>query len=249
MQRLINSLPLLSILLVLVTFIYFAVVQWQDFNQERESAAVAERQNAAATQTSAAALPKQKPVRNLASFKLFGDANAVKPVLVEKEPENLPETRLNLTLRGVSASSQSPNKTDEYSNNALIEDARRETQLYRVGDSIAGSATISAIYSDRVVISRNGRKENLYFPEVSKGGGNLIAANLPSNNSSELGDGSQSDYVYGDISEQEEDQYDYDQEEEGESSNLAPRVSPQRTQSIKDRLDAIRNRIRADRNQ
>lgn len=253
MQRLINSLPLLSMFLVLVAFTYFAVAQWQGFQSELETFKATEKQRPIANSATSPPHPKQRIDRNLASFKLFGDANAAKPVVVEKEPEKLPETRLNLTLRGVSASSRSPSRNDDYNHDyvdsALIEDARRDTKLYRVGDSITGGAMISAIYPDRVVISRNGRKENLYFPKVSIGGGNLIAANQSSSSNINYDNPNDTDTGYFDNGRLQQNGRFNDDEEEGESDTLAPRVSPQRTQSIKDRLDAIRSRIRADRNQ
>ena len=72
--------------------------------------------------------------------------------------ESLPETKLELTLRGAFAAA------DENEAGAIIEDDKKVAEQYNVGDELPGNATLSAIYPDRVVLSRNGLLETLYFP-------------------------------------------------------------------------------------
>lgn len=72
--------------------------------------------------------------------------------------ESLPETKLELTLRGAFAAA------DENEAGAIIEDDKQVAAQYNVGDELPGNATLNAIYPDRVVLSRNGLLETLYFP-------------------------------------------------------------------------------------
>lgn len=90
--------------------------------------------------------------------------------LADEEPEievdNLPETKLALILRGAFMGG-----TDQ-SAGAIIENEETNiTNNYYVGESLPGDATLKAIYADRVVLSRNGLLETLYFPDISDSSG------------------------------------------------------------------------------
>lgn len=77
--------------------------------------------------------------------------------------EDLPETNLRLVLRGVSASAfESDARSD---GGALIEGPDRKTNYYLIGSELPGSASLKAVYPDRIVIARQGSLEKLYFPE------------------------------------------------------------------------------------
>jgi len=66
-----------------------------------------------------------------------------------------PVTDLKLVLKGIMIGSRG-------SSFSLIEDsALRKQSLYRVDDKINNEATLTAIFNDRVVLMRNGRKEIL----------------------------------------------------------------------------------------
>ena len=215
MPAVIEKLPLLAIVLIVSLCALGGYFQVTDFLNERDSAAT----KSATTQVASSPVATPKPQRNIASFKLFGDASA-KPKPVQQQTENLPKTNLKLTLRGVSAG------FGDQINNALIESAGGETLLYKEGDELPGNAEVSSIYADRVVISRSGRLENLYFPTVSKGGGYLVSA----------------------VNTSDQEPEDLDAAAYPTQAPVTPTVSPARTKSIKDRLDAIRSRIRAGRN-
>lgn len=73
--------------------------------------------------------------------------------------ESLPETQLKLVLRGAFAAA------DENEAGAIIEDERQIAEQYGVGDELPGNATLNAVYTDRVVLARNGLLETLYFPD------------------------------------------------------------------------------------
>ncbi len=78
----------------------------------------------------------------------------------EIQVDDLPETKLELTLRGAFAA------TEKEASGAIIEDDKKIAQKYEVGDELPGNVTLSAVYSDRVVLSRNGNYETLYFPSL-----------------------------------------------------------------------------------
>lgn len=71
---------------------------------------------------------------------------------------SLPETRLQLTLRGVFTAN-----SDKLAS-AIIEDANGVTRSFKINSSVFGDSQLKAVYADRVVLSRNGALESLYFP-------------------------------------------------------------------------------------
>ena len=98
------------------------------------------------------------PTIDLASVPLFGDASNLKEA-PEPNIDDLPETNLQLVLRGVMSAS------GDFPGSALVEDSERNTEAYIVGDELPGNATLRTVRPDRIVIERSGRLENLYFPE------------------------------------------------------------------------------------
>ena len=93
----------------------------------------------------------------VADLQLFGHAQAVAEAPVV--PTEAPETRLRLTLKGVVASSAEP-----VLGVALIADDRQNERHYRVGAELPGGARLEQIFSDRVILSREGRFEMLRLP-------------------------------------------------------------------------------------
>ena len=96
--------------------------------------------------------------KNIASFSLFGNFNEV----IEDEPDiqELPKTNLRLTLTGVSATENQKSAT------ALIEGPDRATESYRIGDTLPGNASLHSVHKDRVILSRSGKLETLFFPDT-----------------------------------------------------------------------------------
>src|SRR5690606_13582858 len=113
----------------------------------------------------------QRPIKQILGLNLFGSpaADAVGPV---QTTEELPETNLQLTLRGISASGE----TDV--GGALIEGPDRNTDFFRVGESMPGNASLHSVYANRVVIDRSGQLENLFFPD-DLGSGSSVEAYSP----------------------------------------------------------------------
>lgn len=98
------------------------------------------------------------PAVDLANLSLFGTRTSGDGPAVT-DTENLPETNLRLSLRGVLAAD------GDFPGSALIEDDKNDTEAYLVGDELPGNARLRTVFADRVVIERAGKLENLYFPE------------------------------------------------------------------------------------
>jgi general secretion pathway protein C len=109
------------------------------------------------------------PNVNLASLDLFGAATNTENS-PQADTENLPETNLRLYLRGVLAAD------GEFPGSALIEDNKNNTEAYLVGDELPGNATLRSVYPNRVIIERQGKLENLFFPEEDDRSGVSVAA-------------------------------------------------------------------------
>lgn len=95
------------------------------------------------------------PTARLARLHLFGEPPADDDRQRSPETEtDAPETQLNLTLLGVYAPGESGGL-------AIIATGGGPEKVYAVGDTIAGSARITGIFEDRVVLRRDGRAETL----------------------------------------------------------------------------------------
>ena len=99
-------------------------------------------------------------IRKLQQLNLFGDAAAT-PKPIDSTPiTDAPETRLNLTLTGVVASS------DKNASTAIIENKGSQA-VYGLGEKIEGTnATLQQVYSDRVIIKNGLRNETLMLDGI-----------------------------------------------------------------------------------
>jgi general secretion pathway protein C len=108
---------------------------------------------------------KENSYIELTRMNLFGEKQrqtAKRAPVVEKRPEVAPDTTLRLTLKGVFSSS------DMGIAFAIIADASRKEETYRVGDKVPGGAVLKEVYASHVILFRNNRHETLRLPE-SKG--------------------------------------------------------------------------------
>ena len=96
--------------------------------------------------------------QRIVNMHLFGKAGEA-PVEVAPDPRDAPETNLNLRLAGVVAYSPAELAM------AIISSGGREEEVYGIGDKIVGSATLKAVFEDRVIIENRGREEVLKLPE------------------------------------------------------------------------------------
>jgi general secretion pathway protein C len=89
-------------------------------------------------------------------------------------PEVAPDTTLNLTLRGVFAS------TDARYAWAIIADQSRNEETYGIEDNLPGGAVLKEIHADRIILLRNNRFETLRLPRDEMDDGRRIG-NVRSN--------------------------------------------------------------------
>jgi len=88
-------------------------------------------------------------------FGVAGAASATGPTKAEEAPE----TRLNLTLKGVLAFEPQSLAM------AIISAGSAQEKIYAVGEKIVGQARLAEVYPDRVIIERAGVRETLRLPE------------------------------------------------------------------------------------
>ncbi len=100
----------------------------------------------------------------IAEVHLFGEASedpegeAAAEVISEEIPDDIPDTRQNLKLKGIVAA------TDPDLSAAIIEDATNTEKTYQIGDTIVPGASLHAVYPLRVVLNESGTLTNLVLP-------------------------------------------------------------------------------------
>lgn len=99
-------------------------------------------------------------VQIIAATHLFGEPAEEALAVVPQGPvENLAETGLALTLKGIMAGS-----IDALSI-AIIADNRNEEKIYSINDLVAPGTNLHAVYAEQVVLNRNGTLESLKLPK------------------------------------------------------------------------------------
>ncbi len=101
---------------------------------------------------------EQPLARKINNYHLFGKYEPQKAVVAPVKPAVVPETRLNLKLRGVFAS------VDDNAARAIIADSRGDEDSYRLGAELPGGAILNEIHADHVILEHNGRLETLKLP-------------------------------------------------------------------------------------
>jgi general secretion pathway protein C len=96
--------------------------------------------------------PQVLPLDKLMGLHLFGQN-------IEQNLGNLPETTLQLTLKGIYSD------PDEAWGSAIIAVPGKEDHVYLIGDTIPGGAVLLDIYEDRVILRRAGQLEVLKLPQ------------------------------------------------------------------------------------
>ncbi len=109
----------------------------------------------AAPAVAAAANPANRlDLNRISQAQLFGQYQAPANTGLDRI-RNAPDTQLNLTLLGILANSK-----NKAASRALISGGSEE-KPYSINDAIATGVTLTAIFPDRVVLSRNGQLETL----------------------------------------------------------------------------------------
>lgn len=96
----------------------------------------------------------------LSQWNLFGVAKKEKQIPEKQLDVKAPDTRLQLTLKGVYVAPEAD------SSSAIIAD-KRGAQRYRIGDKIPGGVTLHQVKSKYVILKRGARFETLRFTEAS----------------------------------------------------------------------------------
>lgn len=115
-----------------------------------------------AAMPAASAQPAQPPAdpERIASRSLFGRADSVAaPAAVDA-----PDTRLNLTLRGIAASGSAAFAR------AVIAGPDGRERVYGTGAEVPGGAQVHEIHADRVILNRRGTLETLRLPQFASSG-------------------------------------------------------------------------------
>lgn len=90
---------------------------------------------------------------------LFGAAPAPR-----QDAANAPQTSMPLVLSGIIAGNDPQNGL------AILGPSAQNARVYAVGDSVPGGAKLHSVYSDRVLIDRDGRLESLTLPRQANPG-------------------------------------------------------------------------------
>lgn len=119
---------------------------------------------------------------------LFGKAEIAATARIDASVP-LPQTTLNLQLKGVIAFTPKERAL------AIINEKGKsqEDKVYGIGDKVPGNAEVKDIFSDRVILSRDGKYETLLMDEeqlpLPGGQANVPAANRGEQPITSLGDG------------------------------------------------------------
>lgn len=219
----VNATRLPLIAAVLITLMMALALAWQGYGFRVQEQQRAFNARAANVETSATAA-RQRPDVNLATLNLFGNASG-NTGPAEIDTENLPETNLRIFLRGVMAAD------GEFPASALIEDSSNRTEAYMTGHEIPGGATLRTIRPNRVILERNGKLENLYFPETKDQAGLSVAESQIAETTAYQGD----------------ETYNPQSTDNIPQSSSQP-ASDERREEIRQRLEQLRERLRNNSN-
>lgn len=81
------------------------------------------------------------------------------------DPSDAPATSANLTLAGTLAGREPEHGW------AIIGASGQAARVYATGASLPGGAKLHSVYTDRVILDRNGARESLLLPRLASGGG------------------------------------------------------------------------------
>jgi type II secretory pathway component PulC len=103
-------------------------------------------------------------VEHIVSAELFGRAAP------QSSNQTLPETNLQLTLRGVFTAE------DPHRASAMIESSDGHAQIVKTGANVASDTVLQQVFSNHVVLVRNGVPASLYFPTPQASGSDSSVA-------------------------------------------------------------------------
>lgn len=155
LQQLNRRISAVVSLLLIVACAYLLVeVTWMFFSQEDDMMLPAK-------QKSGAIINKQTKNNNfnqLTTSNIFG----VSEKSIAQKQTKVPETKLNLTLKGVLAATPM-----EMASAIIAQGKAGKEDIYAVGDKMQGGVLIKEIHPEHVVLQRNGRLETLRLQKIS----------------------------------------------------------------------------------
>lgn len=163
-----------SLMLVVACAYVLVEISWMFFPQDEDDMMLVRQQ----TQP---LLKNQSPDNNFArvtAANIFGVSDEVAIIKQDK----VPETKLNLTLKGVLAA------TPMNRASAIIAKGKAgKEDIYGIGDKMPGGVSVKEIYADHIVLERGGRLEILKLQKISgvadlgstAGRGSSYASNTP----------------------------------------------------------------------
>ncbi len=153
-----KQMKLLHIILITLAILFAADIAMKIINSRLGD----ERPTETRTEPTVSERKAERPIEDfeeIAKRNLFqGEAppEEVSEPAKEDTTENIEVTKLRLTLKGTVVASSKERSF------AIIEDEKLRIQnLYHIDDTISSGITLSAVYTDRAVINRNGTKELL----------------------------------------------------------------------------------------
>ena len=154
------------------------------------SVASASASASASVEVPAVSTPSMTEMANDAARQHIFGISGVKPKKEIKRESRKEPTNLNLNLLGIYAAEPADQAL------AIISANGKPEEVFRVGETIIGGASLAEVLSTQVVIDNNGKLETLDLPEQvassgrNVGGSNLPNANLPTaNNPQDNADG------------------------------------------------------------
>jgi general secretion pathway protein C len=160
-----------SLLLIVACAYLLAEISWMFFPQGEENIRPVQK----STQSVINKQTQQNNFKKLTMANIFGLSEKV---VVQKQAK-VPETKLNLSLKGVLAA-----RPMERASAIIAQGKSGKEDIYSVGDRIPGGVLIKEIHPEHVVLERNGRLETLKLQKINgvaniKLEGNLYSKKSP----------------------------------------------------------------------
>lgn len=156
-QQLNRRLATMSSLLLIVACAYLLVqLTWLFFPQQDAVLSMTQEKRPIVRQQA-----QQNNFNKLTTANIFG----VSDKAAAPEQRKVPETRLNLTLKGVLAAIPM-----QLASAIIAQGKSGKEDIYSVGDKLPGGVEIKEIHPEHVVLNRNGRLETLRLQKTSEVG-------------------------------------------------------------------------------
>ena len=106
--------------------------------------------------TPAANTAIKRPSFKTSSLELFGSINTARSV---SRKIDTPETKLNLEIQGIFIAK------DPTLSKAIVAEKNKLGQLFSIGETLPGNATLDSIFDNHILIRRNNKVEKLLFSD------------------------------------------------------------------------------------